>query len=319
MDQTQLQQKIAEYYQKLPKELQEIFSSMEWLKKLEEVSQKYGLSEKQIETLGTETTLVLLGIIHEEEYEDNIKKEIALPQASMENLMLEINNSILKNIKPQLTEVFKTNNNGEVKIEEKWKEAFEKLPEETKNAITHSDYQKKLYEIGSENNLTINEMGDLAEYTNKIIFGEIRPDTFESYIKTKIIRPDEIIKKIVNEVNDLILKNIREQLMNSTVREDTKDKEILSSAGIEILESTPELTSGITKKEVIEDREKLLKKIENPPKTPSIFTQKLAGSFKMPIVETEHTLNNLSKDTATVPVKASSEKTLADPYREIPE
>ena len=38
MDQKELQQKIAEYFQKLPKEAQEVFAKMEWLQSLEAIA-----------------------------------------------------------------------------------------------------------------------------------------------------------------------------------------------------------------------------------------------------------------------------------------
>lgn len=78
MDQTQLQQKIVEYYNKLPSDVQTLFSSMNWLKDLEEISKRYSLSEEQKEYLGTETTLVLLGVIDSKEYNKNLEAEISI-------------------------------------------------------------------------------------------------------------------------------------------------------------------------------------------------------------------------------------------------
>ncbi len=65
MDKEELQKKIAEYYLKLPKEAQEVFSSMKWLETLKNICEKYSLDENQIKTLGIETSLILLGIVHE--------------------------------------------------------------------------------------------------------------------------------------------------------------------------------------------------------------------------------------------------------------
>lgn len=118
MNQQQLQQKIIEYYEKLPQEAQEVFSSMAWLEKLEEISKKYNLSAEQIQTLGTETMLVLLGIIHLEEYENLLKTEIKIPEDSIEAIFTEINESVLKNIIPKITEVFYKNNQNIKDVEE---------------------------------------------------------------------------------------------------------------------------------------------------------------------------------------------------------
>lgn len=118
MNEIELQQKIAEYFAKLSPEMQKVFESMEWLKTLQSISEKYSLNKEQIETLGTETTLVLLGIIQTEEYEENIRKEINLPLEKMEDMILEINSIILSPIREGLSNAFEKNINDLVKEEE---------------------------------------------------------------------------------------------------------------------------------------------------------------------------------------------------------
>jgi len=57
---------------------------------------------------------------------------------------------------------------------------------------------------------------------------------------------------------------------------------------------------------------------ENKEKTPSILAQKLSGSFQIPMVQTEHTLNNISKDADSL-AKPKTGIPNVDPYREIPQ
>src|SRR3989344_8522569 len=102
MDPQELQEKIALYYSKLPPEAQAIFSKMEWLETLRTISVRHSLSDAQIQTLGTETTLILLGIIHFNEYEANLEKELGLPKESVVKILGEINEAVLKPIRPQL-------------------------------------------------------------------------------------------------------------------------------------------------------------------------------------------------------------------------
>lgn len=109
MEQEELQKNIALYYSKLPKETQEVFSSMIWLETLKKISIKYSLNEEQIKTLGTETTLVLLGIVHVIDYEKNLIKEIQIPRATFDEMFLEINDSILKPVLSQITQTFEEN------------------------------------------------------------------------------------------------------------------------------------------------------------------------------------------------------------------
>ena len=110
MDQEQLQQKIAEYYAKLPNNVQVVFSSMKWMEVLETISAKYSLKEEQNATLGTETMLVLLGIIHHVEYNEVLEKELGLPKPDLEKMLTEIDDAILRPIRSQLSEQFHKNN-----------------------------------------------------------------------------------------------------------------------------------------------------------------------------------------------------------------
>ncbi len=144
MDQEQLQQKIAEYYAKLPKGAQTVFSSMKWLETLESLSTKYNLNESQKSTLGTETMLVLLGIIHLVEYENVLEKELEMPKVQFDKMLIEIDESILRTIRPQLSEAFKKNN--EVIEEKVQKEEEEKVEEDWAdniNFIVNNEGNKK--------------------------------------------------------------------------------------------------------------------------------------------------------------------------------
>ncbi|MFA6339255.1 MAG: hypothetical protein WCW87_04355 [Candidatus Paceibacterota bacterium] len=341
MDQTQLQQKIAEYYQKLPKETQEVFSSMHWLETLQTISKKYGLNEEQIQTLGTETTLVLLGIIHLDEYEEILIKEIKISEESIEKMILEINDSILKTIRPQLAEVFNKNNkliNGEG-----LDERFDNLSKEARDAIEKSDYQTKIYEIGQKYNLTISQMGVLGESTIKVMLGITPPDKFEESLKELKISAEKIIE-IVNDINNQILKKIREELVkniNQNKEFEKKESRDLFENSLETREEllekieNPEPTKSINNYELrITNEEKEEKPITNDEsqidkkdkedaisndqlritnleeekdKTQSILEQKLSGTFKVPKTETDHSLTNVTKN---------DEGKKVDPYRE---
>ncbi|HAQ02674.1 hypothetical protein A2467_02650 [Candidatus Nomurabacteria bacterium RIFOXYC2_FULL_36_8] len=109
MDQTELQEKIVLYYQKLPEETKVLFAGMSWLETLKEIDTKYSLNDAQIETLGTETTILLLGIISLEDYVQTIKDEIKLEGTGTDNMLDEIGDKILKDIAPLLYESYEKN------------------------------------------------------------------------------------------------------------------------------------------------------------------------------------------------------------------
>lgn len=109
MDQTQLQQNIAKYYTKLPGDLQQSFSGMTWLEDLKNISIKYSLNEEQTETLATETTLVLLSIIHLEDYVLTLKKDLKLNEEAFNKILDDLDVTILKDIKDDLVNTFELN------------------------------------------------------------------------------------------------------------------------------------------------------------------------------------------------------------------
>lgn len=126
MDQTQLQQNIVKYYGKLPNDLQQSFSSMTWMEDLKNISIKYSLNEEQTETLATETTLVLLSIIHLEDYVLTLKKDLKLDEEKFNKILDDLDVTILKDIKDDLVNTFELNveflndeNNKEAEISNK--------------------------------------------------------------------------------------------------------------------------------------------------------------------------------------------------------
>jgi hypothetical protein len=315
MDQKELQNKIAEYYSKLPLKSQEIFSSMKWLETIQNLSATYGLNDEQKETLGTETTLVLLGIIHPEEYAEILQNELGLSRSMFENIMQTINTSILNPQREELTQTFQTN--AEMSIEEKeLDERFNKLPKELQQAIIDSNYHTVLYQIAQNEKLTIEQMGILEGLTTDIMLGTTRPEKFEDSLKQKLKLPPEKIALLVNAINEKILKTIRMKSMSvrsvhkesmASGREQQighNEAQVLQDAGISIL-NHPDLTT----------LEISAPKQTPTPTTPAspILAQKLANSFNIPATKTEHKLENMSKSAPkTYPPKA-------DPYRLAPE
>ncbi len=208
MDQKELQEKIALYYSKLPPEAQKVFSSMTWLETLKTISQKHSLNDKQIEILGTETTLVLLGIIHLVEYEEIFTNELGLSENIAEKILNEIEESIIKPIRPQLITAFNENKKVEAdeqpEVGQKLDKRFEKLPKEIENIVEKSNYRAILYAITKGYNLTVTQMNILETAVDNLTVGIIHPDEFENYLESNLKLPSEIVRKIVNDINEEI-------------------------------------------------------------------------------------------------------------------
>jgi hypothetical protein len=314
MDQTQLQQNIAKYYAKLPVELQQFFSDMKWMDDLKDISTKYSLTEEQITTLGTETTLLLLGIVHKDEYKDTLEKDLNSSNDIFNNIFSEIETSVLKDIYIQLDEAFTIN--VDLLLEEKYggdkklDERFNELPKEVQLAINESNYQVALYAIANKYKLNIEQMGILEELTTKVMLGIINPDNYENELSSNIKIPKEDISNIINNVNEEVLKTIRELLKKHWNDNQQIDGEKIPLPPYAVLEIKQNDT--LKKIEAIGTSEKK-SELENIPK--NIFEEKLSSSTTSSHVVSDY--SSASKNT--LPSKdnnLNSSPKSPDPYRE---
>jgi hypothetical protein len=307
MDQQELQKQIALYYSKLPAEVQVVFAKMEWLETLKKISEKYILNNEQIQTLGTETTLLLLGIISFEEYEDYIKN-LGLTLENTDKMMTEINETVLKEIRPRLDETFYENAKTLAKEQGEIKEdldiRFDKLAPEIKKVIMDIGYHTTLYNIAVANKLDIPKMGILEEITTSVIVGDLHPDQYEYTLRDKLGLSLETTQKLADEINKKILKIIREKMEIYYGKSSTKIDSRADTSGIKIIKpdlSLPELEAGET-----------TSKESSKIKIKTILDQKLTGEVKNQNIKTDYTLKNL-------PTSEQKSNTKTDPYREIPE
>ena len=100
MDQVQLQEKISLYYQKLPEETKVLFAGMSWIETLKEIDTKYSLNDEQIQTLGTETTILLLSIISPDDYEQTLRNNLNLEEEKVTQILKDINEKIINDVSP---------------------------------------------------------------------------------------------------------------------------------------------------------------------------------------------------------------------------
>lgn len=354
MDQQELQKQIAVYYSKLPPASQALFSGMEWLQTLRTISEKYTLSELQIQTLGTETTLVLLGILSLNDYEEILKKELGTVPETTAQIIKEIDDKILLKIRPELAETFEKN--SQFPVDGKLDQRFDSLSEKTRNAITESGYYATVYEIAQEFKLNIEEIGELEAVTTDVITGKVGPEKFEDTLKDRIKLPEDKIREMVKTVNEKVLKRIREKLLGpstpntpvSLVKLDLPElempkheEEILSQTGIKIIPTTPPKVPDMPRKVEVRPAEPAKKvEVKSMPSGPEIkpdvkplinFNVPKKVEVKPEIPKTEPAApQKLSSDIMTRIKPSSGESKSSpsynipaapkiDPYREIPE
>lgn len=216
MKQEELQKKIAEYYSKLTPDVQKLFASMSWMENIKSVVEKYSLNEKQAEDMYTETVLVLLGIVHPDEYEKFIISSLDISKENADKIILQINQEIFKDIRTKLIEAYTINTrdleaNNKIIIDPK----FSSLPQNVQEGIAQSGYQAKLYAIGTKYKLTVDKMGLLEDVTVDLINGKVSPSSYEEKLKSLTSLDKEKVSEMANDVNEDILKNIRKFMQES--------------------------------------------------------------------------------------------------------
>jgi len=207
------------------------------------------------------------------------------------------------------------------------------LPSETINAIDAVDWRASILELRAKKGYTFEQLGDLELETELLLCGLASGETYSKELETRMRISKGEADELVNEMNDLVFKKIKEELIKSIEREkifetskkdQTDEAKVLHSAGIEIVPEKLEITTpsmlpkeNIIKNEegAVENREEILKKIEKPEEVHPMLAQKLSASFQTPIVKTEHSLGNITKNSDNVRKPGYT----TDPYREVPE
>src|SRR3989344_525792 len=274
---------IKDRFDSLPKSIQEIILSTHYEETLIEIGQQYQLNMEKVRILERETTMVLLGLTNIKNFESELVQGLPLDELKIPQIVEDINEKIFLNvwdllklmntpigeepiledmteekIRPHLAQAFDANSNPET---EKPKSSdpeldgrFDKLSDATKKIISESGYHRTLYAIATEHKLNIAKMGELERNTTKMIIGDIHPGEFEEVIKNSLGLPDEETATLVSDINERILKKIREKLVGTDVyqanapvqasapkiEKPKSDTQILNDAGIEILSNKEE-------------------------------------------------------------------------------
>lgn len=229
----------------------------------------------------------------------------------------------------------------QIKIEK----AKENLPAETLNAINAVDWKAVILSLREKKGYSFEQLGNLETETELLLCGLITPAQYPKELQSRMSISKAETDNLVNEMNILVFKKIKEELIKNTERRNMVEKEkieeieVFEDAGIKIVEplNTPLNTVNINKdlntnqvnpiikEKEVESREEILKKVESP-EGHSILADKLSTTVQMQATTTEHVLENTPKDPASlikpVVVKEESNKKVGykvDPYRLSPD
>ena len=106
-------------------------------------------------------------------------------------------------------------------------ERFNDLQPEIQDAIMNSDYEKNIYEIAQKHKLSVEQMGEFESDTTLVMLGQIHPDEYNKELADDLNLPENKINEIVNDVNEKILKPIRELLKKNFENDDVEEAESL--------------------------------------------------------------------------------------------
>lgn len=225
----------------------------------------------------------------------------------------------------------------QIKIEK----ARAQLSNDTLSAIDAVNWKAVILAMRETRGYSFEQLGNLEIETELVLCGLLDPKNYPKEIENRMKISQTAANELVEEMNKLVFAKIREELIKITERKKGEEKpvasidapeikpifhdteeekksnaQILSFHGIEILnenDKKPTQTMVQSGGETLPVPEKLEIPVEKA--VHPILVQKLSGSFQMPSVKTEHSLENMTKANQT----STASKPSIDPYREIPE
>lgn len=291
---------LVERYNIMPKPVQDAFIDLNV--KIKELGDKFNLNEKNLSDIENVLTIELLSERDINKISKNLERKLTLGEEAKKSVISFINEKILSPVNEKIkTKTKDFQNKSIIGSDEKISKKFNELPEHLRWAIIDTDVDSKVIKIGKEEQLNVEQIGELVLKTFAVMLGYIKRENFEASLKASLGFPDEKIEKLVNLINNEVLRPIRGKLMNRDIQKEVGDD--LNKKESDILQQT---------KAHIESKEAKKETFSSP-----IQIQRLSGTFKLPSTTTNHSLTNIGKQTPTPKEPTTSSK--IDPYREIPE
>lgn len=117
MDNEEIKNSIIERFNSLQPEIQEAIMNLDYENNLSEIGKKYNLNIEQMEEFELNTTLVMLGQTHPDEYGDGLMEDLHLSKEKTEKIVLEVKEKILNSIIFLLKKNFEDDNLAEAELE----------------------------------------------------------------------------------------------------------------------------------------------------------------------------------------------------------
>ncbi len=186
-------------------------------------------------------------------------------------------------------------------------EKFQTIPDKVREAILSTEVNQKLQEIVAKYQLQFDEGEDLTKEIGYVMLGLKSPNDFVKNVQNATDLDEKTSKKIVEEVNERIFKEIKDSL-KEVHREETQTEEV----------EDEDLNEEIQEKM----RAELLQEIESPQeKSTALIKQPEQELQKIEQPTEEKTPSSTNKPTFFEKTEKGEEqnqekKYIIDPYRE---
>jgi len=271
---TETEKIIKDQMKILPEEIKGLFTDPKVNEQILEIGKTHKLNDEQLGIFQMETFLLMLGLTYPDEYQEELKDRLNTDDETLNNITKGIYTIISNEKIEKLKEIYRGTEEENIKetiiiptITPKpldFDPRFMSMLKDVQEAIALSNWKEKLYEIAPKYKLNIEQMGILEEITVKVISNEIYPDKYEEELASKITISKEDISNLVKDVNEEILKTIRELLKEHWDENGSKEY-VVSSKDNGIKEEVPippyakiEIKAVETPKNIIEE------KLKNP-------------------------------------------------------
>lgn len=317
-----LEIQIAKAKALLSQDSRNAIDAVNWKQIIQVMNKKY--TALQLETLETETELLLCGLVSTIDFPKELEGRMKIPKVEISILIGEMDRLIFKKMQEELEKRLNNNTADNKNVLDANKVLafdlrFASLPKDIQESIAYSNWKEKLYDTARKYKINVEQMGILEDITVKVMLNTIAGNQYEDAIRSKIDLGNDKIKEIVGEINENIFKNIKrveeEGIIKSEKPNDTVPLPPYAKKKEEIPLPPPVFSSPPAKEE---------KPIPVQSEIENIISNKELNTTKETDMYKEHGIEIISDDEFTPPTKeeipvGQKESLLVEPVEKIVE
>jgi len=196
---------------------------------------------------------------------------------------------------------------------------YDNLPEDLKDVIFGLEMNEIVEKIGRENQLNIEQIGDLANETGMVMLGVTHPNEFIGNLTERLEVDKEKARAIAQEINEQVFKKVRESLRKIHNIREGEEEENQGHQGNPLPQGVA-LMAEQSREDILKEIEKDHTKENNIPDImkgdANPFEEKMKEGVLLAPVEEKHYIEESAK-TALLPEPEKPKKYQGfDPYRE---